>query len=246
MEANWRSYITLIDDHPALVLVDIGARECADEALPHLITLRLRALALEENGLPTEEDFEAIYALEEALDACVQECGGRYVGRYTHGEEYVLHAYTARPEETLAAVQALADQHGDRAPACEVTEDAAWETYFGALHPSREEWREMIDEEVLAQLQENGDDLSQPREIEHWFSFDDPEKRAQAEKALVKNKFKVSSRSEPSEEDAGFGLCAVRVDSVQPDEITELTISLMELAEHFDGEYDGWGTHVVE
>ena len=58
--------------------------------------------------------------------------------------------------------------------------------------------------------------------------------------------FTVAAELPPDEENEGLGLHFHRVDAPRIDDINDLTIRLLRLAQEFAGEYAGWETAVIE
>lgn len=59
-------------------------------------------------------------------------------------------------------------------------------------------------------------------------------------KAVKKEWFTIEEGSSEKDDEGDYVMCISRVDSVDYHAIDELTDLLLEIAEKFEGEYDGW------
>ena len=56
-EDHWEIYVSYVDDHPAVILVDVGIAQVAPlEDKPVLVWLWVHVQAPDEEGFPTEEE----------------------------------------------------------------------------------------------------------------------------------------------------------------------------------------------
>jgi regulator of RNase E activity RraB len=116
------------------------------------------------------------------------------------------------------------------------------------MYPAPEVLRSMRNQKVLAALQEHGDELTQPREVEHHVFFGSPEARTEFRRKAAEKKFAVRRElNSPNEESDHFpfGLIIWRSDKVDAESIDKLTAELEALVAKFEGRYDGWESPVV-
>lgn len=244
MEASWHTYLTQFDKDLASVAVDTKAADRSASRLGHLIILRIKAIKFRTNGLPAQEDFDDIYNLEDRIQAELVGEETNYVGRLVVCGSYFLHLYTSQPQRDLERIKALVAGLKDRQTEVEVKSDQEWKTYRDVLYPTPEDWQQIKDGEVLNTLQKHGDDLSKPRQVDHWLFFSNAQGRDGAAERLVAQGFTIICRRDPDECHKQWTLQVQRCDSVQSQDITHLTISLLHLAKEFGGDYDGWETSV--
>lgn len=98
--------------------------------------------------------------------------------------------------------------------------------------------------DLLDVLQEKGDVLTVPREVQHWMYFGSEQSRARFRDAAIAAGFRVISES-TSEGDLPFGIVVARTQSIEQESIDRTVIELLRLSRRFDGDYDGWETPVV-
>ncbi|MBI5724524.1 MAG: DUF695 domain-containing protein [Planctomycetes bacterium] len=243
VKLKWFNYMTEIDNESSSVTVDASIGQHILENMPHLLILRMQAKELRENGFPSKEDYNQAYALEDDFEKELDVSEIRFVGRITTKGAYFFYLYSSKPESHGKRVIEMAKAFG-RTVSLETREDKNWSTYKEQLYPSPDAWRQITDKQILDVLKKRGDDLTKPRQIDHWLYFKSANARdAVADRLTVKG-FKIVDRENPAKSGEDWGLHVCRVDSVQPQEITKLTVSLMHLAAEHGGEYDGWETSV--
>ena len=213
-------------------------------SLRHLLVIHLDALGLRDNGFPSGEDFEVVYGLEDQIVASMSPSEGRLVGHVTDAGGYRIYVYTARPSLHQTRIAELTASMAERNPSCQIVDEPQWDTYHNVLYPRPEDWQQIQDGMVLEALRKDGDDLSRPRQVDHWLFFDNAEACGAVADLLVADGFTVVDRRGPDEDNDQWTLHVCRRDSVQPEDITPLTVSLLHLANEHGGEYDGWETSV--
>jgi len=102
--------------------------------------------------------------------------------------------------------------------------------------------RDEADRKVLAQLVEQGSDLSKPRHSIHYFYFEDEASARAAAGELERMDFGVSigEKLDEDREPQLWPVTAERRDVINRDVIAALRGPLAEIAERHGGEYDGW------
>lgn len=245
--SDWDFYFCHIEDQPASIRVDLGlARHAPLEGLNILIGVRLPLLNPDEYGLVPREEFDAVSAVEDALESGLSGGGARYAGCVTTGgmREFFLYGggdtdWEVRAAECLAAFPGYA---------CDVRlgEDAEWGLYFNVLYPSREDMSIIMNNRVRRQLDEQGDIQERPREIDHFLYFPSREAAEAAAQKAREGGFSVPENgiTENEGERSVWGLRLTRVDPVV--DINEITAGLLEMAQELDGDYDGWGCSVCK
>jgi uncharacterized protein (TIGR01619 family) len=248
---EWDFYFTGIDGSPGSIFVNLSIAERAPIqgfGTAFFLSLKMR-LPRSEDGLSSQEEFDRLQEIEEALEAELQVEGAAiYVGRVTHDGLRDFFFYTADGALTAtraaAAMRAFAEYSFDVG----VRDDPAWLVYLDYLAPSalNREWIE--NRKVCDALKERGDALTKPREVDHWAYFPSASARdAFVEKTLAAG-FSLRSASENDRStSAGNRFVAQLYRSTVPEagDMTEATLALSELAAEFGGEYDGWESPVV-
>ena len=241
MTDNWDFYALRVDDQPASIFVDLGIQQQAPlRSHPHMAYVRLRMNQPRPDGLSSQEEFDTLIDIEEALEAnlCNDEVG--YVGRNTSGDcrDFYFYAVTptdwqSRVDETLAPFKDYEYETGTR-------EDPEWSAYFNFLLPSARSRQMIENRRVCEALERYGDKLTVEREIDHWCYF----QSAEAVEAYIAEVsplgFQVRNRSVTDSEPSRFGVQIWRLDTPSYAHIDDVTLPLFEAALHLGGDYDGW------
>jgi hypothetical protein len=116
------------------------------------------------------------------------------------------------------------------------------------LVPNELEVREIKDRQVLEALRKHGDDLSQPRGIQHWAYFPTKADRDQYLARARRSGFACMplEPDDTSDEMNPFGASCHRVDPVRPPMIHQVVAELSQLAADHRGTYDGWECQIVK
>jgi len=139
-----------------------------------------------------------------------------------------------------------------------IENDKHWNYYYNTLYPKDISNDFFVNHELLNQLVFEGDDLTEPRKVKHWFYFDTERRK---EKFIEKikeldfaidsvtykkdKKFSYDSYGYTREKTYPFEVQVSRKDSINPEYISEFTFLLNNLSKMFSGRYDGWGTEAI-
>ena len=122
-------------------------------------------------------------------------------------------------------------------------EDKEWDMYFNALYPNRYEYQSIMNMRLIEAIKNEGDSMV-PRIIEHWLYFETEGSREEfLTKAKEKGFQKLESRNNDDSEDRDNKLVIGREDDFE--DIDDIVWYLMDMAEEFNGAYDGWECVVV-
>jgi len=123
-------------------------------------------------------------------------------------------------------------------------EDPLWEQYLHVLYPSPEDLQRIANMDLLEVLVQKGDVLTVAREVQHWIYFRSEPSRSRFRDAATGAGFGIVGESE-SKEELPFGISVTRTQSIEQASIDRTVIELLNLAQRFEGEYDGWETPIV-
>lgn len=97
MSDHWEFYPCTMGEDQAFISIDIGINDQLSKQSPaKLLKVRLVYKAPSDNGLPTNEEFEPVSAIEDQIHDYADSRGDLYVGRITvagqrHFFVYVQH-----------------------------------------------------------------------------------------------------------------------------------------------------------
>ena len=251
MSDHWNAYLTnLGEDQVASILLDMGIiQEAPDPQRPTMLCVMIKLNETNEHGLTTNEEYEAIQPIEDALGTSVPaSLDAVHVGCLTTNGVRRYYFYAASDDGLEQAAEQALKPIGTHQWKCESKPDPQWGHYLELLYPSPYELQMLGNRDVLRNLLEAGDSLEKPREVTHWAYFPTEAARSQFVMALSSQGFEIKEekKSDEPENPTPYGVWFGKVDSVQPDDIDELTIRLFDLAADAEGEYDGWETIVIK
>lgn len=240
----WYTYPTQMGDHRAFITYNHSYAEIAEkDTRDHLLKVRAKIKNPTPAGMPTNEEFPALSAVDEKLDDSLTEKGAVYIGRITVDGYRYFHFYIDFPEQTASeTIDNISKQTHYRLQ-YHYQKDSAKDGYWKDLYPSSDDWQVIQDLKVLDALKDNGDIPSKPREVLHWAYF--PEMKA-AEKFgewAKSNRYKLIS-IEHTDDRKNVGVRFSHVGTMVLEDITHHTIGLNRKARELKGDYDGWETSV--
>lgn len=120
--------------------------------------------------------------------------------------------------------------------------DAPWNFYFNVVYPSLLDMQIMKNRRMIKLMEENGEDLTQVREVTHWFYFNNGASRKQASVRLRDNGCEILDDNFFDERipEYNFGLRVLIKHNMTMETMLEVTYSLYEFVEKYEGIYDGW------
>jgi hypothetical protein len=234
----WAAYPGFVDEAFAMYFVDLAACDRAPVAgLPVRLDVDLLLAATDDEGMPTTAELRLVQHIDDALARRVGRRGGVYVGR-------VMSAGTVRFVSYLSELPASQFTLGEERPVrVSVAADPEWAYVRERLTPDASQRHIVDDLAVLTALLERGDDLENPRPVDHRADFADESAARAAAAELSELGFAVSvapGRAAPGRS-GGYQLEATRTDPVDSPGVHKLTWTVRELIERLGGTYDGWG-----
>jgi uncharacterized protein (TIGR01619 family) len=242
MAEDWDFYFLNVDDKPASIYLNLGLAHAAPvTGQDHMAYVRIFMRQPRPDGLSSQEEYEALTKVEDELTERLEQRGDTYAGRNTSDGNRDLYFYTGDLngfEESVSI--AMADHHQYR---FEVggRPDPEWDVYRTFLYPSPDDLQRILNRRVIKSLEENGDNLSKPRTIDHFAYMPSLPAAESLRKFLSSDGFDVD---EPRVDDDTVALAFKRMDS--PDQIDEVVVPIARRTHELGGEYDGWGCTVVD
>ena len=247
MSYGWDAYLTEIDENPISIVLDLDAGlNFKDLRLPFVCQVNIDLQQPGADGLHETDENSDLNEFEDAFEIVViKGLKGRYVGRCTGKGKRALYAYLPSTTDAKQILEKALAPCSKYVPELNITFDSDWSFYFEGLFPSPEELRVILNEQVLRSLEEGGDPLESPREIDHWIFFPTEESLESFKKEVEGNGFAVRSESKEGG-DLPYSLHISREDSVDRDSLHDLVLDLFRKAEALGGDYDGWETQIVD
>ena len=123
-------------------------------------------------------------------------------------------------------------------------QNGSWDV--DSLHQNEEMTDSLKNQMKIDKLVQEGDDLSQPRQVDHWIYFKTAKDRDEFISSIKNDNFHIENSDLISANDLPFQLHLSREDHVDLVSINKVTLQLRNDAKIFGGEYDGWETLVIK
>ena len=252
IEADWGVYLcdSFAYDLPAVIRANLALRDFEYTAnYPKRLHLQILYKNADDNGFPTREEGEYVYSIEDAVEEIVEQHGDMLAGVVKCDERVRIFAYTKNELGYYDEISAVMSKNfPDYAYTLAVVDDPDWELYFQGLYPDRYEYQSIMNMRLIEDIKSDGDSMV-PRVLEHCLLFKTEEHgEAFLAKVMEDGFIKLSSEDRSNNEDIDkeypYLLVIGREDAFE--NIDEIVWYLMDLVEEFDGEYDGWGCHIVK
>ncbi len=242
-------YEALLDEDRLIILVDLGAATHAPApGLDLRLQVRVRMQAPREDGLRSQDEAAALFALEDRLVPCLERgLEARFLGRFVArgATTFVFMLPSERGSEVGAAIGT-----------CELepyrvrwlTEsDPSWRFYWDFLFPDAFSHQRIMNRGVIRQLEQRGDRLTTPREVDHWAHLPSAEACTIATGALEELGYRVDEPRAPGTDahPEHWTLPFHKTSALDEDQADRATWEILQALTPLRGSYDGWGAPVV-
>ena len=252
IDEDWGVYLcnAFAYDLPAVIRVNLALRDFEYTAnYPNRLHLQILYKNANDSGFPTREEGEYVYSIEDAVEEIVEQHGDMLAGVVKCDERVRIFAYTKNELGYYDEISAMmSEKFPEYAYTSAVVEEPDWELYFQALYPDRYEYQSIMNMRLIENIKSDGDSMV-PRVLEHCLLFK-TEENGEAflakvmEDGFIKLSSEDRSNNEAIDKEYPYLLVIGREDAFE--NIDEIVWYLMDLAEEFDGEDDGWGCHIVK
>lgn len=246
-EEEWDFYFSNIDDIIGSFYVDLGLSKVAPLIdKPNLVWVSLKMNNPREDGLSSNDEFDKLSEIEDRLQEFISSRHNSiYAGRLTsnnHRDFYFYFGDTTLYDKTISeAMVAFPSYTYDFG----IKEDKEWESYLEFMYPNPRQFQSIQNRRVIDNLEENGDPLTKERQVDHWIYFKTQEDRESFLAKIKDEGFQIINQDfDKDNSDFPYSLQIARVDKVDIDSVNDYILNLWELAEQFNGDYDGWETSV--
>jgi uncharacterized protein (TIGR01619 family) len=247
MSGDWDFYSCHVDDKPASIFVDLDLEhEAPMSHLPYAAYVKLRMNAPRPDGFSSNEEFETLNTIEDALVASLTETSTTlYVGRLTSAGRREFFFYASDVSDWRERVSEFAAMHPGYAFDSGSCEDPDWRCYLEFLRPSPVDRQRIENRRVCFLLEKDGDSLTQAREIDHTACFPTQEARSAFVQCVAERGYRLKQVVDADQSAGVYRAEICRVDLPNLQTIDDITLPLHQLAKELGGTYDGWGTLVI-
>lgn len=200
------------------------------------------------NGFPSPESLDSLYSFSDSTAAVInQKTKNELIGILTY-KCLAFDVYYAK--DTLGIREGIEKMVHENfignTPYLTIKRDQNWDYYFNYLLPAMITEDFLLDQKYLYDLVLQGDDLQGLRKVRHWIYFNKLKQRQKMAERLESIKFSIDSINYDRNRNWPYELQVSRMDSITPDNISDLTSLMKILSETYQGQYDGWGTELIQ
>jgi hypothetical protein len=235
-------YPAEVDGAAAAFVVDLEQEP--QPTRPTRITVSVSMLEPEPDGLRSEAEMADLDGAQEKLMVRLARAAGAVcVGFYDlRGvSTFVFYAKTRLSvEEATLAVGDLPPYEAE----VQVDDDPEWRFYIDALFPDAYALQGIWNRLIVDELASHGDQLHEPRDVDHVATFATTAAADQAARRLIAAHFDVDSLG-PADEEGRFALAFHRSETLEDGKPDRFSAEILDIVMALDGEYDGWGAPSV-
>ena len=215
------------------VVLDAGKNK---ESNPWLFSVFVKYDGLDENLSGYEEFLET---KESLIIAVEYEDKAKYVGSMVKDGWSEFYFYSSVSKELNSMVPAILKSSGYTYES-NIVKDKKWNFYETQIFPTELEQHNIQSAKIVFLLEEEGDDLSVVRPVEHYLSFETPTRKERFINTMDLEGF--SFKDEISSEEFDNGIAIVKEHGVTYDEVSKEVARLFEAVKEDNGYYEGWST----
>jgi len=244
---EWDFYRLRVDHQPASIMVDLGIRSSVPlQSYIYMGYLRTHMNSPQPNGLSSQEEFDNLCEIGDAIDHEIETSDGRhlYVGRNTSSNNRDFYFYTSDLQNLKQVLHAITQKFPDYQFEQGGREDLEWSTYLNFLYPNPSQLQQIMDRRVCEQLESQGDDLSIERPIDHRVYFSDKSQMKIFQSYLHEKKYIDIQTGKTKLINGKHFIDFKHIGA--PQHIYDIVYDLFYKSDKLEGLYDGWGCSVMK
>jgi uncharacterized protein (TIGR01619 family) len=246
-QPDWEVYFCQIENKPAFIGVDLNLQAIAPfESQSKVIEITVPLVSPGADGFPSESEWEPLGEIEDALaDVMISDLEAVFVGKTLNNGLRKFYFYAEKILLVNHYLSSITEKFPDYNFEAESWEDPEWETYLEFLFPEPEDLQRIRNSKVLRHLEENGDNPAISRPVSHFIYFKDEVSREKYWTGISTQGYqKVEEGFDPALGETPYKLQVSKEVTTQEETINEAVLSLWNLAQQHDGDYDGWETSI--
>lgn len=205
----------------------------------------LFSVFVKSNNIDEKSDsFDEFLETKESIIIALEHSGlAKYVGTRVNEGWHEFYFYAKESKNLESPVARMLKESGYKYE-CSVVKDAKWDFYSKNLFPTELEFHNIQSDKIIFLLEEEGDDRTVPRDVEHYISFD----TATQKERFIQNALSCGFefKDDISSEEFEHGVALVKEHCVVNEEVRRVVEELFELIKKEHGCYEGWSTTLVE
>ena len=226
------------DESEFIVEVELDAGEFKSDN-PWLLSVFIKYDGVDDKSDSYEEFLETKESLVIAIE---YEDKAKYLGSRVVDGWSEFYFCTSSSKEFDSMVSAILKDSG-YIYENNIVRDTKWGFYETQLFPSELELAHIQSAKIIFLLQEEGEDLTLPRVVEHYVSFETPTQKNRFVNTLDIDGF--SFKDEISSEEFEHGVALIKEHCVTEEEVQKVVDELFEAVKKEHGYYEGWSTTLV-
>lgn len=248
-EDQWDVYMAQYEKGAGSTVINMSLKEFAPITdYPFLLITGVALIDCSKEGLPTKDEFEVLYKISDKVKSIVDSNSkNKAAGTFSYQCERKDYYYVT---DTTSLRKILEAAYQQDFPAYKysinIRQDKNWEAYLTFLYPNEETSEYMSNQKVILNLSEAGDNLAKERQVDHWLYFKTEVGRNSFISYALSEKYKIESKAFTKDAELKYQLQISRVDKVDIESISKITIALRKKAKSLNGQYDGWETFVIK
>lgn len=239
---QWHSYVRERDGAVSVVLYRPDLMNFPLFKLGWTVEMSLTLQSQTENGLADRAESERLALIDTALDELEISDNVALIGRQTTKGKRIFYFFAPSDAALVAKIFPKLQELGYSRP--ETLVKLARESYNSDLLPTPFEERNMWDDLVLSKLEDQGDIPERARLVDHWAVFFEVTDAVAFTKVLEKNGFHIVDVGPGPRDPTMIVVHSSHIGSMEPSDIKSKTRLQFEIAQKFNGYYDGWETQV--
>lgn len=245
---NWDFFFCNVEGKPSSIRLNLDLKKNAPiSSHQHLLWIGIPMLNPTQEGLSSDEEYPVLCDIEDALAELIESKNGIPAGTLKTDGKLELFFYLSGTEEIISLCEEEIKRFSGYEIYTNISQEVEWGTYFNFLFPDDYSYKCMQNRRVCYHLEEQGYNAEMQREIDHWIYFSTQENSQNFVGEVEKLGYKTLSNERLEEETSHpFQVHIARVDNVILDNVNENVWRLVEIANRFDGIYDGWGCNITK
>lgn len=207
---------------------------------PWLFSVFVKSNIVDEESDSFDEFLETKESLIIALE---YENRAKYAGTRVNDGWHEFYFY-AKDSKNLEAIVAKMLKESSYKYECSVVKDSKWDFYHKNIFPNELEFCNIESDKIIFLLEEEGDNLHIPRDVEHYVSFDTATQKDRFVNNALSCGFEF--KDDISSEEFEHGVALIKKHTVLGEEVRKVVEELYYLAKKEHGYYEGWSTVLAD
>lgn len=228
------------DDQLIQIEVDVDASEFKEDC-PWLFSVFIKSDGLDKS-IETYEEF--LETKESLIIALEHENVAHYLGsRVVDGWSEFY--FCASSSKKLDAIVLKMLKGSDYLFESNVVKDTKWGFYETQLFPTELEIAHIQSSKIIFLLEEEGEDVSVEREVEHYAVFDTASQKNKFINTILDAEIGFKFKDDLSSEEYEHGVAMVKTHVVSEEEVKKVVELFFAEVKKVKGFYEGWSTTLV-